>query len=453
MGNLFGSLKSTASALHVFERALAATQNNVVNVNTAGYAKQRQGFEADRFEPDRSIVGGVSAGPLYNYRDAYSERNVQTRSSQASLEEQRTNSLSSIESLFPVHDGAGIPAAINSFFNSVSQLTVSPNDSSGRQVALERASDVATSFQRTATQLQELRGNTQTSLRSSVDEINSIGARIQELNVARKAGGGENVDPGSDAKLYAALEDLSKLVNFQAVESKESGVTVTIGGQSLLVIGDRRYPISTDVVADRVRIVDSDGLDITRQVTGGKTAGLVDVYNNKIPAYLDDLNTLAGNFADQVNQTLAQGIDQNGNAPTQDLFSYSSALGSAYTFQVNGLAPDQLALARSGQPGGNGNAIALTKLAEQRVIRNQSFQQFYGSVAGRVGRDLAASKSVGEVQGDLLGQAKELRSSVQGVSLDEEASLLIQYQRSYQAAAQLFKTINEMTDTIMSVLR
>ncbi len=453
MGNLFGSLTSTAGAMRVFERALATTQNNVVNANTAGYAKQRQGFEANRFEPDHNVVGGVSAGPLYNYRDGYSERNVQKRQSNASLEEQRTDSLSSIESLFPVGDGAGLPAAITKFFNSVSQLTVSPNDSSGRQVTLERAADVATGFQRTASQLQQERGNTQVSLRSSVDEINSIAARIQDLNVARKAGGGDSVDPGSDAKLYAALEDLSKLVNFQAVESKESGVTVSIGGQSLLVIGDRRYPISTDVINDQARIVDSDGLDITKQVAGGKTAALVDVYNNKLPAYLDDLNTLAGNFADQVNQTLAQGLDQNGNSPTQDLFSYNSLLGSAYTFQVNGITTDQLALAGAGQPGGNGNAVALTQLAEQRVIRNQTFQQFYGTAAGHVGRDLAESKSVAGVQGDLLTQAKELRSSVRGVSLDEEASLLIQYQRSYQAAAQLFKVVNEMTDTIMGIFR
>ena len=453
MGNLFGSLTSTAGALRVFERALSATQSNVVNANTAGYAKQRQGFEAKRFEPDLNMVGGVSAGPLQNYRDAFSERNVQKRSSQASLEEQRTNSLTSIETLFPVRDGAGIPAAINSFFNSVSQLTVAPNDASGRQVVLERAANVASSFQRTATQLQEERGNTQTSLRATVQQINSIGARIQELNVGRQSGGGTAVDPGSDAKLYAALEDLSKLVDFQAVESPESGVTVSIGGQSLLVIGNRRYDLSTDVVNDQVRILDSDGQEITRQIGGGKVAGLVDVYNNKLPSYLDDLNTLAGNFGDQVNQTLAQGLDQNGNAPTQDLFSYSSALGSAYTFTANAISTDQLALAGAGQPGGNGNAIALTQLATQRVVRNQTFQQFYGTAAGHVGRDLANAKSVGEVQGDLLLQAKELRSSVQGVSLDEEASMLIQYQRSYQASAQLFKTINEMTDTLMSVIR
>ncbi|WP_031498709.1 flagellar hook-associated protein FlgK [Bryobacter aggregatus] len=451
MGNLFGSLSSTAAAMRAFERALATTQSNVVNINTPGYAKQRQDFIADRFDPARSIIGGVSPAPLTNYRDRYSEANVQRRNSEAGFQDQREASLSSIATLFPVTDGAGIPSAINNFLNSISQLTVAPNDASSRQVVLDRAGDVATSFQTTASQLQAERGNTQNSIRSTVDQINAIAATIQELNVSRRNGVDGGTDPGTDAKLYASLEELSKLVDFQAIEAPDGSMSVYLGGQSLLVIGNRRYELSTDVVNDQARIVDSDGGEITNLLHGGKVAALVDVYNNKLPSYLSDLDTLASQFADQVNQTLAQGIDQNGNAPTQDLFSYQSGLGAAYTFQVNALSTDQLALAGANQPGGNANAIALTQLAQGRFIQDQTFQQYYGTVAGRVGRDLSNAQGASQVQGDLLLQAKELRASVQGVSLDEEASLLIQYQRSYQASAQLFKTINEMTQTILNI--
>lgn len=453
MGNLFGSLLAAGGAMRAFEKGLSTTQNNVVNARTPGYAKQRQIFEANRFEPERNIIGGVAARGLYNYRDAFSERNVQRRTSQAGIEEQLKSSLTSLEPLFPVTEGAGIPGAINKFFGAFSQLTVSPNDSSSRQVALDRASDLAFNFRRTSNLLLEERGNTQVSLNSTVSRVNEIAGRIRDINATRRGDSAASSDPGSDAKLFAALEELADYVDFTAIQAPDSGVSIYLGGQSLLVIGNRQYPISTDVLNDKARILDSDGIEITKDLSSGKLVGQLDVYNNKIPSYLGDLNTLATSFADTINATLSQGVDQNGNPPLQDLFAYDSNLGSAFTITVNDLSPEQLALSAPGQAGGNSNAIAITGLAKEPVINNQNFNQFYGVAAGRVGRDLAGAKDSAGVQTDLLTQAKELRADLQDVSLDEEAGQLIQYQRAYQATAQLFKTINEMTDTIINALR
>ncbi len=436
--------------MRVFEQALAAVQSNVVNVGTPGYAKQRQSFEADRFEPDRNVVGGVSAGALYDYRSVFLERSVQARTSQFAREEQRGASLASTELIFPVGAGAGIPGALDRLFNSFSQLTVSPNDASSREVALERAGDVAFDFRRTATQLAEERAGAQASLRGTIAEVNEVVGRIRELNADRRPAAGRSNDAGSQAKLYSALEELSELVDFQVIEDTQGGVSLYLGGQTLLLIGDRQYELSTDLLGEQARVLDADGNDVSGQIKAGKTAALLDVYNNKLPAYTADLNELAQGFADAVNQQLAQGLDQNGNPPLQDLFRYDASLGAAFTLELNGLAPEDLALSASDAPGGNGNVLALTSLAQARLVDNQSFSQYYGTLAGRVGRDLETSRNLGEAQADLLAQAKGIREQAQGVSLDEEAALLVQYQRSYQAAAQLFKTINEMTAAIFS---
>lgn len=452
MGNLFGSLLASSGAMRAFEKGLSVVQNNVVNANTPGYVKQRQIFEAQRFEPDRNIMGGVSARGLYDYRDQFVERNVQQRNSQAAFESQREASLTSIEALYPVTDGAGIPAAINNFFNSFSQLTVAPNDTSGRQVALDRATDVAFNFRRAANLLLEERGNTQTTIRTNIDRINEIAGRIRDLNANRRGDSQTSTDPGNEARLYAALEELSGLVDYRAIRAQDGSVSVYLGGQALLVIGDRQYPLRTDIVNNRVRVLDADGLEITQELSGGRLTGAVDIYNNKIPAYLDDLNRLAVNFADAVNSTLAQGVDQNGNPALEDLFAYDPAIGAAFSMQARPLTPGQLALASSLEPGGNGNAVAIASLAGQPLIENQTFQQFYGLAAGRIGRDLTTSRANASVQTDLLTQARQLRSDLQGVSLDEEAAQMIQFQRAYQATAQLFRTINEMTDTIINVI-
>ena len=53
----------------------------------------------------------------------------------------------------------------------------------------------------------------------------------------------------------------------------------------------------------------------------------------------------------------------------------------------------------------------------------------------------------------LLTQARAQRQDESGVSLDEEAAHLVQLQRAYQASAQLFRTINEMTQDVIGMLR
>jgi flagellar hook-associated protein 1 FlgK len=452
MGNLYGSLISTANSMRVFERALASVQNNVVNIGTPGYARQRQTFEADRFEPERNVVGGVQPGVLYDYRNVYLEKSVQARTSQFAFEDQRKATLQSAELIFPVNEGAGIPASLDRLFGAFSQLTVSPNDTSSRRVALDRARDVAFDFRRTASQIIDERGTAQQAISNAVSEVNTIVSRIRDLNANRSPAEGRTNDAGSQAQLYSALEELAQFVDYQMIEDPQGGVSLYLGGRTLLLIGDRQYEISTDVLNDQARIVDSEGADVTSFLRGGKIAGLTDLYNNKLPAYLDDLNTLAATFADQVNQQLAQGLDQNGAAPAQDLFSYNGALGAAYTLEVNDIPPEGLALSSASAPGGNGNVIELAGLAQKRLVQDQTFSQFYGTLAGSVGRDLSNASNVAAAQADLLAQAKEIRQEAQGVSLDEEAALLVQYQRSYQAAAQLFKTINEMTQAVFNAM-
>jgi len=80
-----------------------------------------------------------------------------------------------------------------------------------------------------------------------------------------------------------------------------------------------------------------------------------------------------------VNTTLAQGIDQNGAAPTTDLFTYNPAQ-VALSLAVNPLTPDQIAAALPSATGGNGNALNLAALADAKTLNGYAFAQFYGNL-------------------------------------------------------------------------
>jgi flagellar hook-associated protein 1 FlgK len=260
------------------------------------------------------------------------------------------------------------------------------------------------------------------------------------------------VDAGVDAQLNSALEELSQYVNFTALEQTDGTITVYVGGQTPLVVGNQVYEIAGDFSTAQTAILSSTGADISTQITGGKLSALLDDKNNLLPSYMQDLDTLAQGLADQVNTTLANGIDLNGAAPAIDLFRYDLSVGAAVSLAANPMTPDQIAAALPGASGGNGNALNLAALANAKPINNYTFAQFYGNLGGRVGRDLSMASDDESTKQLLLSQAQTLRQQVSGVSLDEEAEHLIAFQRAYQANARTLTVLNSLTETLMGLI-
>ena len=171
-----------------------------------------------------------------------------------------------------------------------------------------------------------------------------------------------------------------------------------------------------------------------------------------LPSYVSGLNTLAQSLADQVNTTLNNGIDQNGAAPSTNLFSYNASNGAALTLTVNPLTPDQIAAASPGAPGGNGNALALAALGSTPLASGYTFAQTYGNIGAQVGSDLSSAQNNENTTQSLLSQAQSLRQQVSGVSLDQEAENMLEYNRSFDAISKMIGVLNTLTLDIVNLL-
>ena len=199
-------------------------------------------------------------------------------------------------------------------------------------------------------------------------------------------------------------------------------------------------------------IRDSNGADITSQTSGGRLAGGLQAVNQLLPSYQDGLNQLAKGIADSVNTALASGIDAAGN-PGAPLFSYGSAANAAATLAVTGITTAQLAAAAPGAPGGNGNALALAALEASKALNGYSFAGFYGNLAAGLGRDVTEATDNKDVRTQLVAQARAARAAVSGVSLDQEAVRLIEFQRAYEATARLITILDELSQETVNMIR
>lgn len=477
--SLLASLSNSSSAMNAFERAITVSQNNVSNASTPGYASQRLDLDAMPFDPAAGLTGGVIAGDVQSSRNEFAEAAVQRAQTSLGTASQQSASLTAVQSALNLSGADGIPATLGNLFQSFSAWSQDPLSESSRQAVMSSAQQVVDSFQTTVTNLQQVNQDTQSQISQSVDQINAYAQQLTTYNTQLR--NGDRGDASLDAEIHDTLENLSQIVNFTASVQPDGTVTVMVGGQAPLVVGDNQYAISAQIadpaslpagnpgVPPSASILDATGRDITSMVSGGSLGALLDTHNQVLASLLGDaqqpgsLNQLAQTFADRVNQLLMAGNVSDGPPPVSGtpLFSYdtSNATNTAATLALDpGATADQLAAIDPGPPYvSNGTAVNLAALANPQSsddeIDNVSYVEFFGNMASGVGQQLAAATDQQNIQQQVVAQAQSLRQQISGVSLDEQAAELVEFQRAYQANAQLFSVLDSLTETAINMVQ
>jgi flagellar hook-associated protein 1 FlgK len=432
--------------------AIEVSGNNVTNARTPGFVKQKLDLQAKRFEIGRGLVGGVEEGKLISGRQEFLETAVQEQAHRYGRFAQQTSDLERLEPIFDVTSNAGLGGSIDRLFQSFSALSIDPNDTPLREAVLERSRNLAQNFRSTSASLASAKLDGQNQLRSTTEAINQIGQQIQKYNLEVRTDIRKLEDPGLEAQAFNQLEQLSELVDFDLIRAPDGSFNVNVGGQTPLTIGNSFFPIWVDVSDTSAAIRNSQGVDITSQIQQGRLRAELDQQNGFLPNLVTDLNRLAETVATSVNTVLAGGLDRDGIVPVKDLFSFDAS-SAATSILVTDIDASELAAASTGAPGGNGNALALDDLSRTPLIDNYSPSQFYGSLAGRVGRNLANSRIDEQAQSLMLSQSRSLRASETEVSIDEEAANIVAFQRQYEANAELIRILNSMTETTINIIR
>jgi flagellar hook-associated protein 1 FlgK len=474
MGNLFTALNSASQSLQAFEQAIDVTQNNVTNANSPGYADQVPQLISQNFESDSGVTSGGVSELTQDTRSAYADTAVQQQLSLQGMYQQLQTTLAPLQTVFDVSSSSPIPSALNQLFQSFSEWSTQPGNTNYQAAVLDAAQQAASAFQQAAVQLNQIQSSTTTDIQSTVAQINQDAAAIQTYNQQISLNSQPNA--GLSAQLESTLENLSGLANIQVLQGSGRMVTVLLGGQTPLVEGTQVNAIQAvnntasnsgnPGAAPNISIEDSNGDDITSQITAGSLAGLLSVRNSLLPSLIGGgqqvggLNTLAQGLANSVNSVLEQ-ASTTSTPPSQSgtaLFTYNGTnpAGIAGTLAVNSaITGSQLAAADVGPPPvANGAALTLAGLDSSNPgpVDGQGFTQYFASLTSTVGNAANNANTAATAQSQLVAQAKSLQQQVSGVSLDEEAIRLVQLQSSYQAASKVVTVIDELAQTLLTMI-
>ncbi len=456
MSGLVGILDIGKRALMTYRLAMNITGHNVANANTPGFSRQRPILTTTLpidFRPGQ-LGTGVKVDEIQRMRDQFLDLQVRGETSSVGQWEERQKFLGEVETIFNEPSESSLNNALSEFWNSWQDLANDPENMATRVSVREKGQLLCNTFHRLRSKLRRVQEDINQSIKGRVEEINSLAQRIAKLNgkIVRIEIRGENANDLRDQR-DLLIDQLSKIADVSTVELADGSVTVSIAGNSL-VERVNTVALGTSVRSSTYGTVFDVTYGKSERVlnfTDGELKGLMDLRDEVIPQYLEDLDTLASTLITRVNSLHSAGYGLDGTTTGQDFFSGSDASDIGIDQAIQGDV-SLIAASTDGSPGNGSNALAISDLANQLTMNGNSasFGDFYQSMMGGLGV-LSQEASQNYTNNFLLlTQLENHRQSVSGVSLDEEMANMINYQHSFEAAARIISTVDEMMNTIIN---
>ena len=309
----YGLLNIGKQALTSNQSALSVVGQNIANVNTDGYSRQRPEFAS------REGIAGVEIYDITRIADQFLSRQIWSDTSSYSNSEIYQAFANELDNLL-ASEATSISSAMDNYFGALQTAVDDPTSLPNRELFVAEADALVQRLNGMDANLERQNNNLNSRLESTTSQVNAIARNIAELNdklrIATAAG--SEVNELLD-KRDAQLDQLAKFVNFTTVDDKNTGgVNVFVGKGEPLVMGkDANRLLTTVDPADASKLnvslqIGNNVNNITDQISGGEIGGLLDYRDNMLDTARDQIGIITLAFADTMNQQHMKGMDLDG---------------------------------------------------------------------------------------------------------------------------------------------
>jgi len=383
MASTFFGLNISYTGLLAANAALNTTANNISNVETEGYSRQKTVQEACNairtFTTYGSAGAGVDTIAIERIRDEFYDDKYWKNNEKLGETSVKAYYMKSIENYFSDTDtNAGFNTSLDLMFNALEELAKNSGNSATKSQFVMYAQSLCDYFNNISSELSELQKDVNIEIKDTVSEINTIAERIatlnKQINVIELGGAAANSLRDQRTLL---VDELSQYVSVEVIETPirdtannyDTGANryqvLVAGGQTLVdtneyntLICNARENNETVNQSDVQGLYDlewSTGVKFNLYSTsiGGKLQGLielrdgnnmenfrgtvdsVDTINNKVTIkcdldYTKDLDKCTLSGAGKIN------LGSEVFYYTDWTYSYNEATGECYyTFQLD----------------------------------------------------------------------------------------------------------------------
>lgn len=463
MGTINSALSLISQGLRADQSALNTVANNVANANTRGYTKETANFQENQPVTIHGVsygAGVTDTGPT-SVRDRVLEQRLAQQQQVASASGSRLSALNTLQALFTPASGSSSSTAgdigsdLTGLFSSFSSLEANPGNNAYRQQVLSTAGTLAGDVSNAAAGLNSQRAALDQEASGVTSQVNALTAAIAQLNHQIQSISSSGNAGTLEDQRQQDLSKLSQLIGINQVTTENNGLSITTTSGQLLVSEDSCFQLTSGMVGGATHFFVGT-TDVTSQLAagGGALGGYLTARDLDIPKVLAGLDQLAYSVSTQVNTLNNAGTDlvgDTGNAG--DILSEPAQVaGSAASMSVVMTDPNHIAAASAGQgTGDNSNAVAMANLAKQPIVNGQTPTDFYSNFVTTLGSTVSGVETENTAQNASVTQLQSQWNALSGVNLNDEASSLTTFERSYQAASQVFALLNTLMASALNL--
>lgn len=423
MSGLLSTLNTAKSGMNVSQVAIQTTSHNISNINTPGYSRQRvnQSASSPYSMPGKNsnfgagqIGTGAQIDDVTRIRNSFYDYQYRSESHQYGSTSVKYEYFKNIEGIFNEPSDTAISSSLNSFFNSWSELSKDPQSSGVKSVVIENGKYLSNSINSAFKRLESLEEGLDKQSEYIMGEVNSMLSQLDKLekNIKIIQGSGKSPNDFLDQR-DQLLDNLSFKLN---INDKDVKATLK-----------KAYDANGKVTLDDLT---KSGVKISGELEGTLSM------KQEINKYKDGLKQLSNTITSNVNKAAGQEIFK---AKDGELISINPEMLQE---------PEKINVTAD-------IALKVYELKSEKININgkdMTINTFYNSMIQDLGQSSAAVIRDESNQSKLLENIDSSRSSVSGVSLDEEMISLVQLQHTYSANAKVMSTIDSLLDVVVNGL-
>ena len=304
------------SGLHVAQRSLELISTNIANATTPGYHRQDaviQTMDISTF--DGVSIGGARIAYVRRNADRMLELEILRQRSALGSTEQELNILETVENTFGQLNAQDLGAAMNEFFDSLTELGAQPDSQALQDQAVWLADSVAGKFRDLGTLLSDLQEQVRVQIQQSVEQLNRLASEVATLNsdVANAVAHGGTGNLACDRR-DQAVSEMADLVGLQAFDSTSmtAGVNVSIWGRNVV---DQQRTTELSFAQDSYGKLNLKAGDqfCSGDTVGGKLGALFTFMNTTLVDLRGGLDDLASEVIQGINALHVQGVGSAGS--------------------------------------------------------------------------------------------------------------------------------------------
>jgi flagellar hook-associated protein 1 len=422
-------LQTALSGLIADQEAIDVTGHNITNANTPGYSRQTAVLQTNEPLPIAAMSqttgaggqlgAGVNVTTFTRIRNTYLDAQYRNQNAALGAASTAAEELQQAQSAFDEPSSSGISSQLSAFWSAWSSLANSPSSEGAREGVVSTGAQLATTLNQLSAQISTL--STQAvqqynAITGPTGEVQDAATQIAQLNKQIKLSeqAGQKPNDLLDRR-DELLDKLSQLANISVSQAPDGTDTVSFG--------DAAQPLVEGTTVNWPQ-----GLT---QAAGGQLGTLLGLSGptGALVSYQTALNEFAGALAGKVNALHT----------STPFFTGASAATLAVA-----VTPAEVQTSSTGTAGGNDVAQRIA------ALRGGEADQDYAALVALVGSDVRTAQNNQTTSQAVVSSIENQRQSVSGVSLDEEMTNLISFQRGYEASARTLTMMDEMLDKLIN---